>query len=52
MAPDMREYLVEQLGLEETEVVDVDGLLDLEDLWSLLAVEVASGCAIRPGSRR
>jgi polyphosphate kinase len=37
--PDMRAYLVEQLAIEETQVVDVDGLLDLDDLWALYDVE-------------
>jgi polyphosphate kinase len=35
MDPDMREYLIEQLAIDETQVVDVDGLLDLNDLSSL-----------------
>jgi polyphosphate kinase len=39
MDPDMRSYLVEQLGIEETQVIDVDGLLDLEDLWAVYEVE-------------
>ena len=39
MDPDMRTYLVEQLGIEETQVIDVDGLLDLDDLWALHDVE-------------
>src|SRR5688572_24225987 len=39
MDPDMREYLIEQLAIEETQVVDVDGLLDLNDLWSLNDIE-------------
>src|ERR687897_531768 len=39
MDPDMRTYLVEQLAIEETQVIDVDGLLDLDDLWSLYGVE-------------
>jgi polyphosphate kinase len=39
MDPDMRSYLVEQLGIEETQVIDVDGLLDLEDLWALYDVD-------------
>ena len=33
--PDMRAYLVEQLGIEETQVIDVDGMLDLADLWAI-----------------
>jgi polyphosphate kinase len=39
MDPDMRSYLVEQLGIEETQVIDVDGLLDLEDLWEIHNVD-------------
>jgi polyphosphate kinase len=39
MDPDMRAYLVEQLGIEEQQVIDVDGLLDLEDLWALYEVD-------------
>jgi polyphosphate kinase len=39
MDPDMREYLVEQLAIEESQVIDVEGLLDLDDLWSLYDVE-------------
>jgi polyphosphate kinase len=39
MDPSMREYLIEQLAIDETQVVDVDGLLDLNDLWSLNEIE-------------
>jgi len=39
MDPDMRNYLVEQLAIDETQVVDVDGLLDLEDLFALYAID-------------
>src|ERR687887_1522019 len=39
MDPDMREYLIEQLAIEEKQVVDVDGLLDLDDLWSLTDID-------------
>ena len=35
MDPDMREYLVQQLAIDESQVIDVEGLLDLDDLWSL-----------------
>ena len=35
MDPHMREYLIEQLAIDEGQVADVEGLLDLEDLWSL-----------------
>jgi polyphosphate kinase len=39
MDPDMRGYLVEQLAIEESEVVDVEGLLDMEDLWAVHNIE-------------
>jgi polyphosphate kinase len=39
MDPDMRSYLVEQLNIDEDEVIDVEGLLDLDDLWSLYDVD-------------
>jgi polyphosphate kinase len=39
MDPHMRAYLIEQLAIEETQVVDVDGLLDLDDLWSLWEIK-------------
>jgi polyphosphate kinase len=39
MDPDMRSYLVEQLMIEESQVIDVEGLLDLDDLWSLYEIE-------------
>ena len=39
MDADMREYLIEQLAIDEEQVVDVDGLLDLEDLWSLYGID-------------
>jgi polyphosphate kinase len=39
MDPDMRGYLIEQLAIDETQVVDVDGLLDLNDLWALVDME-------------
>jgi polyphosphate kinase len=35
MDPDMRSFLIEQLEIEETQVVDVDGMLDLSDLIEL-----------------
>ena len=35
MDPDLRELLVESLHLEEDEVVDVEGMLDLTDLWQI-----------------
>jgi polyphosphate kinase len=39
MDPRMRGYLIEQLAIDETQVVDVDGLLDLEDLWAINDIE-------------
>src|ERR671914_1059126 len=39
MDPDMRSFLVEQLAIDEEEVVDVEGLLDLDDLWTLYELE-------------
>jgi polyphosphate kinase len=39
MDPDMRDYLIEQLGVDESQVIDVSGMLDLEDLWAIFDVE-------------
>jgi polyphosphate kinase len=39
MDPDMRGYLVEQLTIDEAQVIDVEGQLDLDDLWTLYDVE-------------
>src|SRR5919106_1335208 len=39
MDPDMRGYLVEQLAIDESQVIDVKGLLDLDDLWAVYDVE-------------
>jgi polyphosphate kinase len=39
MDPDMRGYLIEQLAIDETQVVDVDGLLDLDDLMALYEID-------------
>jgi polyphosphate kinase len=36
---DMRDRLIDFLEVEEREVYDVDGLLDLEDLWEIYNVE-------------
>ena len=33
--PDLRAFLIDALGVEENEVEDVHGLLDLSDLWEL-----------------
>jgi polyphosphate kinase len=39
MEPDLRDLLVESLEVEERQVVDVDGLLDLADLWDIHGIE-------------
>jgi polyphosphate kinase len=39
MDPDMRSYLVEQLTIDEAQVIDVEGLLDMDDLWALYDIE-------------
>jgi polyphosphate kinase len=39
MDPEMRDYLIEQLGVSESQVVDVSGTLDLEDLWAIYDVD-------------
>jgi polyphosphate kinase len=39
MAPDLRKLLIESLEIEEAQVVDVDGLLDMGDLWEIHDVE-------------
>ena len=39
MDPDMRGYLIEQLAIEEAQVTDIDGLLDLDDLMALYEVD-------------
>jgi polyphosphate kinase len=39
MDPDLRDLLIESLGIEEVQVIDVDGLLDLTDLTEIHGVE-------------
>jgi polyphosphate kinase len=39
MDPDMRGYLVEQLAIDESQVTDIDGLLDLDDLMAVYEVD-------------
>ena len=48
MDPDMRGYLVEQLAIEESQVTDIDGLLDLDDLMSLYDVDGHRGLRYDP----
>jgi polyphosphate kinase len=50
MDDDMRAYLIEQLAIEEQQVVDVDGLLDLEDLWELHGIDGFRELRDRPWS--
>ena len=39
MDPDLRELLIESLGIEEVQVIDVDGLLDMTDLWEIHGID-------------
>ena len=39
MDGDLRGFLIEQLGVEDNEVEDVHGLLDLSDLWQIYGLD-------------
>jgi polyphosphate kinase len=39
MAPDLRDLLIESLEIEQVQVIDVNGPLDLADLWEIHGVE-------------
>jgi polyphosphate kinase len=39
MDPDLRALLLESLLVEEHQVIDVEGLLDLEDLWEVYEID-------------
>ncbi|HEY1277137.1 MAG TPA: polyphosphate kinase 1 [Thermoleophilaceae bacterium] len=39
MDPDMRDYLIEQLAIEEVQVYDIGGLLGADDLWEIVEVD-------------
>ena len=39
MEPELREQLVEWLGVEERQVYDVQGMLDLSDLWEIHGID-------------
>jgi len=39
MDPVLRSRLIEWLGVDELQVYDVDGLLDLSDLWQIVGIE-------------
>ncbi|MFL5886804.1 MAG: polyphosphate kinase 1 [Thermoleophilaceae bacterium] len=45
---DMRERLIDYLQVEDREVYDVDGMLDLEDLWEIYEIEGHSTLRERP----
>jgi len=48
MDPEMRQYLIEQLAIDETQVVDVDGLLALDDLWAVYDIDGHRGLRDEP----
>jgi polyphosphate kinase len=37
--PDLRTFLIGQLGIDENQVIDIGGTLDLSDLWELYKVD-------------
>jgi len=39
MDTDLRDLLIESLGVEEVQVIDVEGMLDMTDLWEIHGVE-------------
>jgi len=39
MDEDMRAFLVEQLEIDESEVIESEGLLDMEDLWEIHGID-------------
>src|SRR5579884_1410326 len=39
MDPSLRSRLIEWLGVDELQVYDVDGLLDMSDLWQIVGLE-------------
>jgi polyphosphate kinase len=43
MDPDTRTRLIEWLGVDEVQVYDVEGLLDMGDLWQIAGVDGHSG---------
>jgi polyphosphate kinase len=40
MDPELRSHLIDWLGVNEVQVYDVEGMLDLSDLWQLAGIEV------------
>ena len=51
MDRELRRYLTEALEVEERQVYDVEGLLDLEDLWQIVGLDGPTSCATRRGRR-
>ena len=43
MEPELRRQLVEWLGVEERQVYDIQGMLDLSDLWEIHGIDGYSG---------
>ncbi len=39
MDPDMRAFLIDQMEIDEGQVIDVDGMLDLTDLWEICKLD-------------
>ena len=48
MDPDLRSFLVDALGIEASELEDVEGLLDLSDLWQIYGLEGLKELRERP----
>jgi polyphosphate kinase len=48
--PDLRQYLVDSLELEERQVYDIHGLIDMTDLWEIHGIEGRSELRDRPWS--
>ena len=44
----LRELLIEQLGIDETEVIDVEGMLDMTDLWQVRGLDGFKDLRERP----
>ena len=44
----LREFLIDQLGIDETEVVDVEGMLDMTDLWQIHGLDGFKDLRERP----
>ncbi len=48
IGPELRAFLVEQMGIEENEVVDTEGLIDLGDLWQIHRLDGFAGLHEEP----